>query len=61
MTGKQIALERVQELPDTMSLDEIVEELAVLSEIHKGIDDLEAGRVVPHEEVKRMVASWATK
>ena len=31
-----------------------------LGEIEEGIKDLEAGRVVPHEDVKRWLNSWAT-
>ncbi len=31
-----------------------------LAEIEEGIKDAEAGRVVPHEEVKRWLNSWGT-
>lgn len=32
-----------------------------LEKIHKGLEDLEAGRVVSHEEVKRKALSWSKK
>lgn len=61
MTNKELVLETVRNLPETMTLDEIIEEIALLAAIRKGEQAGDAGRVTPHEEVKRMLASWTTK
>ncbi|MGE0282971.1 MAG: CopG family ribbon-helix-helix protein [Rhizobiaceae bacterium] len=37
--------------------DYVERELAIVQAIQRGIDDIEAGRTVPHEEVKRRIAN----
>lgn len=58
MTAKQFVLETVERLDDELTLSQILEEIAIQSSIRKGLEDVNAGRVVPHEEVKRRMASW---
>ena len=58
MNANQIVMERLQELPESMTLEEMVDELDILVSIHRGLDDVEAGRVTPHEDVVQMVNSW---
>ncbi len=48
-------------LPETPSLPEIADEIAVLAAIQQGEEDAQAGRVTPHEEVIPMIALWAAK
>ena len=61
MTNKELVIETVRSLSETLTLDEISEEVALLAAIRKGEEAAEAGRVIPHEEVRRMVASWTSK
>lgn len=61
MTNKELVIEAVRSLPETLTLDEISEEIALLAAIRKGEEAAEAGRITPHEEVRRMVASWSSK
>ena len=61
MTNRELVIETVRSLPETLTLDEISEEVALLAAIRKGEEAAEAGRVIPHEEVRRMVASWSTR
>lgn len=60
-TDKQIAEEALGQMPEMASLQQISEELAILAAIREGQADIEAGRVVSHEEVKRRSALWTTK
>lgn len=43
-------------LPENFDMDELLERLVVLEKIEEGLKDAKAGRVVPHEIVKSMVA-----
>jgi hypothetical protein len=47
--------------PDLTSLSDKSDELAMLAAIQKGLDDIEAGRVISNEEAKRRSAKWITK
>ena len=61
MSDKQLALESIQRLPEDTNLDTIAERLEFLAGIRKGLDQIERGETVSHEEVKRQLATWLTK
>jgi predicted transcriptional regulator len=61
MSDKQLALESIQRLPEDASLDAIAARLEFLAGIRKGLDQIERGETVSHEEVKRQLATWLTK
>jgi len=60
MTQKQIALDAINELPDDASLVDIAERMDFLAAIQKGFDQLDRGEGIPHEDLKRQLASWLT-
>jgi hypothetical protein len=60
MTEKEIVLETIRALPDNCSLDEIAERIEFMAAVQKGLDRLDRGEGVPHEEVKKQLASWLT-
>ena len=57
---KQYVLDTVNQFPDSASLEEITDELAMIAAIRKGLADSDAGRLISHEEVKRRSATWIT-
>jgi len=52
--SKQDVLDLINTMPDDISFDDILYNLYVMSNIASGLDDLEAGHIHSHEEVKRM-------
>ena len=60
MTQKELVLEAIGELPNNVSLDEIADRVEFLAAIQKGFDHLDRGEGIPHDEVKRQLASWLT-
>lgn len=61
MTEKEIVLETIRALPDDCSLEEIAERVEFMAAVQKGLDQLDRGEGIPHDEVKRQLASWLTK
>ena len=61
MTSKEIAMKTIQELPDSATWSDIEERIRFLSAIDKGLDDIKAGRVVPHEDVKESLKQWLSE
>lgn len=61
MTQKQMVLDAINQLPETVTIEEIVDELAMLAAIERGIADADAGRTIRHEDVMNLVATWNTK
>ncbi len=60
MTEKEIVLETIRALPDNSSIDEIVERIEFLAAVQKGLDQLDRGEGIPHEEIKKQLAAWLT-
>jgi predicted transcriptional regulator len=61
MSDKEMVIETLSRLPDSVSLSQIQEELRILAAIRKGQTEAEAGNVVPHGEVVKMVEGWASR
>ena len=61
MSNKELVVDALRKMPEDVTLEEISEEIAILAAIKRGEEAIVAGRVVPHEEVKKRVASWTTK
>ena len=61
MSDKQLALESIRRRPEDASLDVIAERLEFLAALRKGLDQIERGETVSHEEVKRRLATWLSK
>ena len=57
-TAKQEALTLINDLPDNASWEEIQYRLFVKQKIDRGLADVEAGRVTPHEEVVARMSKW---
>ena len=51
-TAKDAALEIIEQLPEQATWDDIMYELYVKQKIEEGLADIDAGRTVPHEEIK---------
>jgi predicted transcriptional regulator len=61
MTEKEIVLETIRALPDDCSLEEIAERVEFMAAVQKGLDQLDRGEGIPHDELKKkQLASWLT-
>ena len=53
ISAKQRVVEAVQNLPDDATVEEAMERLYFLAKVERGLDDAQAGRSLPHEEIRR--------
>jgi predicted transcriptional regulator len=60
MTDKQAVIDALNRLPEAASLEEITDELGIMASIRRGRADIAAARSKSHEEVERLLESWAT-
>ena len=51
----------LENLPEDASLEDIQYHIYVRQKIEQGLADVEAGRVISHEEVQRRLAKWRAK
>jgi predicted transcriptional regulator len=52
-TEKERAIEALRTLPDDATIEDAIERLCFIAKIEEGLHQSEAGRVVPHGEVKK--------
>jgi len=60
MSDKQIVIDAIRKLPEDVKFEDIVANLELLAKIREGHADADAGRVIPHEQIKREFRSWIT-
>ena len=60
MTDKQAVIDALQRLPENVSLEEIAEELRMMTAIRQGRADIAAGRTKTHAQVEQLMDSWAS-
>jgi predicted transcriptional regulator len=60
-TDMQVAFDALRRMPESATLDEISEEIAILAAIRRGEAAADAGRTLTHEEVKQRSATWTGK
>jgi hypothetical protein len=57
-SAKSEALELIQRLPDGVSTAEILDELYFKQQVERGLDDVEQGRFIDHDEMKQRLKKW---
>ncbi len=57
-TEKENIINMIKNLPDNVSMEDIIEAIYVRKKIEKGMKDSEEGRVYTHEEAKEILKKW---
>jgi predicted transcriptional regulator len=60
MTSKEIAIKTIEQLPEDVSWEDIQERINFIAAIRKGLRELDEGKGVSHDKVKREFAEWLT-
>ena len=60
MSAKELALDVIKRLPDNATMHDLTEELFAAA-VREGLEELDDGKGIPHDEVKRQFESWFTK
>jgi len=61
MSDKELVVATLERLPETATLAEINEEIAILAAIRRGEEAADAGRTISQEEMERRMAQWISK
>ncbi len=52
-------IETIKELPNEFDLETVVEQLIFIDKVEKGLSQVDEGKTIPHEEVKKRVSKWS--
>ena len=57
-TEKENIMEMIKNLPDDISMEDIIEAIYARKKIEKGLKDSEEGNLYTHEEAKELLKKW---
>ena len=58
MSAKEAVIEMIKKLPDEVTVADIMDELYTRQKIDKGLEQLDAGQGIPHDEAVRRLDRW---
>jgi predicted transcriptional regulator len=58
MSTKEAVIELIRRMPDDVTLPDIMAELYVRRKIDEGLQQLDEGKGIDHEEAKRRLSRW---
>lgn len=51
----------IKNLPDSIAIDQLIDQLIFIEKVEEGCQQSEAGKVVSNEDVKLMIDKWLQK
>lgn len=58
LSAKQASLRRIERLDEDVTFEDIIYELYFLQKVERGLQDVQEGRTIPHEEVRKEFEKW---
>ena len=58
MTAKDEILALLEQLPDDTTIEDALEKLIILYKVQQGLEQLDNGDGIPHDEAKRRICQW---
>lgn len=58
---KQEVIKMIQNLPNDISVEDIMAELYFRLQVDAGLKELDEGKGIAHEEVEKRMSKWLTK
>ncbi len=55
---KEQVMSMVRELPEDVTLDDIMAEIYFKAQIDEGLRELDEGKGIPHEDVEKRMSRW---
>jgi hypothetical protein len=58
MTTKDKIISGIKNLPDSVKIDDILDQIILVEKIEKGIDQSDKNQVVPDDELDQRLGKW---
>ena len=59
MLTKEKVIKSINNLPDSFTIDELIDQLIFMEKVEEGFQQSETGKVVSNEDVKLMIDKWS--
>ncbi len=60
MLTKNKVKKYIENLPESFSIDQLIEQLIFMEKIEEGIKQSEEGKVISNEDIKLMIDRWSS-
>ena len=60
-TVKHKVLKAIEEMPQDVTFSDVMERLYLLYKIDRGLNQVEAGDTMSHEQAKKQIKTWYTQ
>ncbi len=58
MLTKEKIISGIQKLPDSVTIDEVLDQIILLEKIEKGIDQADKGQILTEDELDERMSKW---
>ena len=59
MLTKSKLKKSLENLPESFSIDELIDQLIFIEKVEEGLDQSEKGQVVSNEDVRKIIDKWS--
>jgi predicted transcriptional regulator len=59
MLTREKVINSIKDLPDSFTIDELIDRLILIEKVEQGLEQSAEGKVIPHEEVKKIIEKWS--
>jgi hypothetical protein len=60
MLTKNTVRKTIENLPDSFTIDELIEKLIFIEKVEEGIKQSSEGKTISNEDVKSMIEKWSS-
>jgi len=60
MLTKEIIKKAIDKLPNSFSIDELIEKLIFIEKVEKGLQQSQTGNTLSNQDVKDLIAKWSS-
>ena len=60
MLTKNTVRQSIDNLPDSFTIDELIEQLIFVEKVEEGIKQSEEGKTISNNDVKNMIEKWSS-
>jgi len=57
--NREKLMETIKDMPQDFELEALMEKLVFIEKVEKGLEQLESGNTITHEQVKQRVKQWS--
>lgn len=58
---KEQVIRMIQDLPDGVSVEDVMAELYFRLQVDAGLKELDEGKGIPHEEIEKRMSQWLAR